>query len=446
MRRVEGCVHDRWMPQAASPLDEIRFPPERALIDKLFARFGLEVLIGHYVGSGGARELYDAVLGSQLRLGPLFAPRLCSILDDVRRRLAFDEPLEMFVTQDAAVNASAIQSLGPSHPHVVSLTSALVERMNDDELRFVLGHEVAHLAWRHYRARLAPLAFGGDASGESKAPPLLVRRMESWDRLAEISADRAGLVVVDGRLATAVSAFFKIQSGLGPEHLRFDIQAFLAQLESIEVLERRELLAQFSHPAVPIRVRALQLFGEARSGRFSAADADRDVERITRLMDYSPSEPADMHMRDLILAGGMLVAQAGAGDVSEDEWNVLVHLLLPYSPDPEAEVERVRSAEGAEKLLRESAAWLNANAGAERFDAIRMLANVAAIDARLDDAELAMLHRIAAMLDVPRKATDEILFDVLADHVQMQAVRGAPIPRLAETTAAEPARLSRAGG
>lgn len=418
------------MSSSAPLLTAIRFPPEQALIDKLFERFGLDVLIDHFVGSGGARELYDGVLGSQLRIGPLLAPRLWSILEEVRHTLAFDEPLEMFVTQDAAVNASAIHALGPAHPHVLSLTSALVERMNDDELRFVIGHEVAHLAWRHYRARLSAIAFGGDDEGNSKAPPLLLRRMESWDRLAEISADRAGLVVVEGRLATAVSAFFKIQSGLGPEHLRFDIQAFLAQLESIQKLERRELLAQFSHPAVPIRVRALQLFGEIRAGRVPAEETEREIATLARVMDYAPSEPLDVHMRDLLLAGGMLVAQAGGGEITEDEWNVLVHLLLPFSPDPEAEVERVDSTESAERLLRESAEWLHANAGAERFDVVRMLANVAAVDARLDDDELAVLREIASRLDVPAKATDTILFDVLADHLQMQAVRGAPIPRL----------------
>ena len=417
-------------PGARALLDAVRFPPERALIDHLFGRFGLDVLLDHFVSSGGARELYDAVLGSQLRLDPLLAPRLCSLLDEVREKLGFDEPLEMFVTQEAQVNASAVHALGPGHPHVLSLTSALVERMDDDELRFVLGHEVAHLAWRHYRARLAPASFGLDERGAPKAPPLLMRRMESWDRLAEMSADRAGLLVVERGLTTAVSAFFKIQSGLGPEHLRFDIRAFLEQLESIQKLPRRELLARFSHPAVPIRVRALQLFGEVRAGKADGAATDATILELAKLMDYAPSEPIDVQMRDLLVAGGMLVAQAGGGEITHDEWNVLVHLLLPFSADPESEVDRVRSAEHAEEVLRESAAWLCANAGEERFDALRMLANVGAIDGSYDAEELAALRRIATLLEVPSKSAEAILYETLSDHLQMQAVRGAPIPRL----------------
>ena len=252
----------------SSVLDPIRFGPERDLIGSLFDRFGLDVVIDHFVESGGVRSMYDAVLASELRLTRMIAPRLMDLLDAAREKLAFDEPLEMFVGQNPQVNAAAMHRMSGDEPHVLSLTSALVERMTDAELSFVLGHELGHLAYRHYRARLADAAFGRSAGGESKAPPLLLRRLESWDRMAEISADRAGFCAVDGNLEVAVSAFFKLQSGLGPEHLRFDIAAILEQLESLQKASRRELFAEFSHPATPIRVRALQL--SARCARASA--------------------------------------------------------------------------------------------------------------------------------------------------------------------------------
>ena len=105
-------------------------------------------------------------------------------------------------------------------------------------------------------------------------------------------------MVVDNRLEVAVSAFFKLQAGLGPEHLRFDVAAFIDQLASLEKLERRELLAQFSHPATPIRVRALQLFASAQSAQQPIARIDTEVTRIARLMDFAPSEPLDIHARD----------------------------------------------------------------------------------------------------------------------------------------------------
>ncbi|MCC6900598.1 MAG: M48 family metalloprotease [Polyangiaceae bacterium] len=413
-------------------LDPIRFGPERVLIGELFQRFGLDVLIDHFVESGGVRSMYDAVLASELRLTRMIAPRLMGLLETAREKLAFDEPLEMFVGQDPQVNAAAMHRMSDDEPHVLSLTSALVERMTDAELSFVLGHELGHLAYRHYRARLADAAFGRGPNGESKAPPLLLRRLESWDRMAEISADRAGFTAIDGNLEVAVSAFFKLQSGLGPEHLRFDIAAILEQLESLQKSSRRELFAEFSHPATPIRVRALQLFGEARSKGVDLTETDAEVASIARLMDYAPSEPLDLNAREFILAGGLLAAYTD-GDIEMDDagWNTLVQLLLPVSADPEAEVARIKNRSEAEEILQKSAEWLRDNAGAERFDLLRAIAHVTAADGYLSEAERAFLKRCAEMLGVPARTADEIAFETLADHLQTHAGRGLRPPRFA---------------
>lgn len=416
----------------SSVLDPIRFGPERDLIGSLFDRFGLDVVIDHFVESGGVRSMYDAVLASELRLTRMIAPRLMDLLDSAREKLAFDEPLEMFVGQNPQVNAAAMHRMSGDEPHVLSLTSALVERMTDAELSFVLGHELGHLAYRHYRARLADAAFGRNAAGESKAPPLLLRRLESWDRLAEISADRAGFSAVDGNLEVAVSAFFKLQSGLGPEHLRFDIAAILEQLESLQKSSRRELFAEFSHPATPIRVRALQLFSEVRAGLRTLAEVDAEVAEIARLMDYAASEPLDVNAREFILAGGLLATYAD-GDIEMDDagWNTLVQLLLPVSADPEAEVARIKNRSEAEAILQKSAAWLRDNAGEERFDLLRAIAHVTAADGRLSEAERTFLKHCAELLGVPARTADEIAFETLADHLQTHAGRGMRPPRFA---------------
>jgi len=410
-------------------LDLVRFGPERELIDHLTRRFGLDVLIDHYVSTGSVRSAYDAVLGSKLRLTKKLAPRLIAVLDEAREVLGFDEPIELFVGQDATVNASSMHAIAADEPHVIELTSALVERMNDDELRFVLGHELGHLAFRHYRSRLAVAAFGLDDANQSKAPTLLVRRLESWDRLAEISADRAGLIVVGLRLDVAVSAFFKLQAGLGPEHLRFDVRAFLEQLASIEVLERRELLAEFSHPATPIRVRALQLFAAAREAGAEASTVDDEVSRIARLMDYSPSEPLEVNARDFLLAATLLAGEADGSGMNVEEWEAFLDVLVPMSADPEADAARLATREDAEALLDASAEYLRKNAGPERYELLHAVAHVVAADGTLGDAERAFLHAVAAKLEIPERAADEIAIESLADHLQLKAIRGTTIPR-----------------
>lgn len=403
-------------------LDSIRFTPERNLVDDLFNRFGLEAIIDHFEASGQAGAYYELVMSTQLRLTPILAPRLCTILDEVRERLDFQEPIELFVEADAGVNAFALHSLSEDTPHVVSLTSGMIECMTDDELRFAMGHELGHLCYRHYRARLVYRAVGMDEDGDPRLPPLLAVRLESWTRLAELSADRAGFAAVDGKLDTIVSAFFKLASGLGPEHLRFDINAFLHQLEDLQKMKRKEVLAAFSHPVTPVRVRALQLWGTAwKRDETAFAEVNDQVDQLSRLLDYEVTEPLEVHARDFILAGGLLAAYSDDEEVTDDQWKLLVQILVPLTSDPEAQLERVGSREAAETMLEENAAWLRENAGAERFMLFRQLAHIIAVDGRLHPGEHSLMLGIASRLGIPEKAANETLFEVLAGYLQTKA-------------------------
>lgn len=413
----------------APGLAGLRFGAEHELIEQLFERFGLAALIDHFVELGSLADMHDLVLASQLRLTPVVSPRLHALLGEARAALGFTDDVDLFVAQDAEVNAGAMHALRPGRPHLLSLTSALVERMDDDELRFVLGHELGHLAFDHYRARLAGAAFGETDEGAPRIPPLLARRLESWDRLAELSADRAGLRVIGGRLDTVVRVFFKLQSGLGPEHLRFDVDAFLDQLARLQASARRDLLSIFSHPATPIRVRALQLFAGLPAGAPASdtaaalAAVDTEVLRLAHLMDFEAARPLDVHARDFLLAGGVLAALADGDEVTHEEWETLVQLLLPLSADPEVELTRITSADEAQALLDASARWLRDNAGEERYELLRNLAHVVCVDGRLLGAEQRTFHAMAAALAIPERAADEIVFDVLAGYLQTQAIR-----------------------
>ncbi len=400
----------------------IRFPAERNLIEDLFDRFGLGAILDHFEESGQASSFYELVMSTQLRLTPILAPRLCTIMDIVRDRLDFREPIELFVEADAGVNAFALHSLSEDTPHVVSLTSGMIERMTDDELLFAMGHEIGHLAYRHYRAKMVYKAVGEDEEGMPRLPPLLAVRLESWTRLAELTADRAGFAAVEGKLDTIVSAFFKLASGLGPEHLRFDISAFLHQLEDLQKMKRKEVLANFSHPVTPVRVRALQLWQDAWSGDEPRIDeVNAQVEELSKLLDFEVTEPLEVHARDFLIAGGILAAYSDEEEVTEEQWKLMVQLLVPLTSDPEGQLQRVSDREAAEAMLGENAAWLRDNAGQERFLLFRQLAHIIAVDGRLHPGEQELMLRVAQQLGIPEKAANETVFEVLAGYLQTKA-------------------------
>src|SRR5262249_42120397 len=86
------------------------------------------------------------------------------------------------------------------------LTSGLIRLFDgaDDELRFVIGRELGHLKCEHLQVRRATFGLISvlntlsrtivPEEGQEVLPTLLVGRMFTWMREAEISADRAGLI------------------------------------------------------------------------------------------------------------------------------------------------------------------------------------------------------------------------------------------------------------
>ena len=90
---------------------------------------------------------------------------------------------------------------------------------------------------------------------------------------------------------------------------------------------------------------------------------------------------------------------------------------------------RLASLEDAEVLLRDSAKYLRENAGPERYELVRAVAHVAAADGVFRENERGFLYEVAELLDIPKRAADEIAFDILADHLQVGTLRGLSMPR-----------------
>ncbi len=422
-------------PEVASAVDgppsvmhAVRFEPERRLLEGLFERFGLEDLIAHFEESGGARSLHDVILGTHIRLTPLVAPRLYSLFDEVRTTLGFTEPVDLFVIGDADINASAFHAPADGRPHAVALTSGAVERMTDDELRFVFGHELGHIAFGHCRAQLVHQVLA-DEEGMTTMPALLYRRLESFTRLAELSVDRVGFLAAGQHLDTAVSVFFKLTAGLGPEHLRFDIAAFLEQLAELQNMPRSELLARFSHPITPVRVRALQLFSEAGGRDLDASHRgalDAAVAEVAQLMELQVTEPNEIHARDFLIAAGLLGVYADAGEPSADQRALLVEMLLPLTADPEDMLDRITSTDAAELLLIDTCVWLRENAGEERFELYTAIVHVVCADGDVSEAERTFLLEVATLLGIPAKVATDTLYEVLREYLQERATKVRP--------------------
>lgn len=123
---------------------------------------------------------------------------------------------------------------------IIQISSRLIELLDQSELMFVVGHEIGHFLLGH----------GVVHTSESKV------NMYS-SRFQELSADRIGVISTNDEKAS-YRAIIKIASGLGSEHLRFDLNKFLKQIDNVNLSIGESL--KNTHPSLLIRSRAILWF------------------------------------------------------------------------------------------------------------------------------------------------------------------------------------------
>jgi len=208
-------------------------PADRAALVALRSVPGFDVLIKGMFGFFSERRLRMMFLGSAVRVDERQFAGVHAIFLDAARVLDIEKPPELYVTQDPTVNA---WTLGLDHPFVVVSTGVL-DLLDDEELRVVLGHELGHVLSGHalYSSVLFTLM---RISGVGAFIPLgnlglraIVMALKEWYRKAELSCDRAGLLVSQD--PGAVTRVHMKMAG-GARVSAMDLQAFLAQAEEYE--------------------------------------------------------------------------------------------------------------------------------------------------------------------------------------------------------------------
>ena len=171
---------------------------------------------------------------------------------------------EVFVVQSPLVLA---RTTGLDHPFVV-LSTATLDLFDEDELRFVVGHELGHVLSGHgvYRTMLDhvltwSLRIAWVPLGTLGLRALLAALTE-WYRRSELSGDRAGLLAGQDP-DVALRALMKLAGGSRLHEM--DQEAFLAQAEEYEASgDVRDSVIKLlnletaTHPFPVARARALR--------------------------------------------------------------------------------------------------------------------------------------------------------------------------------------------
>ena len=199
--------------------------------------------------------------GHSIKITKPLLKDLYGLCQEVKDRLGFEEPVDFYVTGDSTVNAFSVSSAEEGKPHIVNLNSSLVTLMTEDELRFVIGHELGHLINRDSSLqRLIMFVFPPD----NTTPPMTLQyKIRLHNQLAELVADRYGYMAV-GKVEACVTAFFKMASGLDLAKMNVSMEALLEDnSRHLDYFLKDKGLNRASHPVKPIRVQALSLIAGA---------------------------------------------------------------------------------------------------------------------------------------------------------------------------------------
>jgi Zn-dependent protease with chaperone function len=133
-------------------------------------------------------------LAQKVRLGPHQLPKIWAHLPPICGKLGIDVP-ELYLEMSPAPNA---YTFGDTNVFI-TVTSGLVEYVDEDELHAVLAHECGHIVCRHviYHTMADMLTkVGGSVFGPLAAVSLPVQlALLYWARRSELSADRAAALV-----------------------------------------------------------------------------------------------------------------------------------------------------------------------------------------------------------------------------------------------------------
>ncbi|MEJ2637670.1 MAG: M48 family metallopeptidase [Calditrichia bacterium] len=345
--------------------------------------------------------------GRGFRLTPKLAPKLHHLCHEVKDALQFRDPVEFFVTNDPALNALSILRRTDRQSHLIIFNSGLIERLSDKELKFVIGHELAHIIFKTAELKLL---ISNLYPNSDQMPVPIKNLIRLWEKFAEISADRLGFIAAPD-LENCVFTFFKLSSGLNFEKVDFSPNDYLNEVDNI--LEKHVDSAipfHETHPTNPLRVKAIHYFSESdlyRTYKENKEELKEDLvlnekmDKLVRQLELHPDNERDYYRLILIAAGGFFLAGIDKEFTVDEEEKIIENLsnFTVYPRNYLTELLRnVKTQDAIITLLTDSVKKLLEIDPNERYHIFNYLCQVAIADRQLTQTEINCLMEVSTTL------------------------------------------------
>ncbi|MFF5079340.1 M48 family metallopeptidase [Actinoplanes sp. NPDC000266] len=264
-------------------------PADRGALTALRELRGFDDVVRGLFGMWNERGFRLSYLAGAIRVGQGQYPRVHALFGEAAASLDVEELPEVYVSQSPIITSKAI---GMDRPFVV-ISTAAVEKLDDEELRTLLGREIGHVRSGHAVYQTIMTVLTRWVTSVSWLPVgaialrAIIAAMYEWWRKAELSADRAALLAAQDP-AASLRLFMK-QAG-GGDLSQIDTAAFLAQAAEYEgggdLRDSIHKIGMTAFSAEPVPVaRAAELqkwvdsgdYGRILGGDYPRRDDDRDA-------------------------------------------------------------------------------------------------------------------------------------------------------------------------
>lgn len=314
---------------------------------------------------------------------------------EVKERLGFHEPVDFFVTGDSSINAFSIAAEDGQHPHIVNVNSELFNLMSEDELKFVIGHELGHLI--NQDTALRRLINFVYPPQQTQIPITLQYKIHLHDNLAELVADRYGYIAC-GNLDACVTAFFKMASGLDLEKMQVSIEELLTDnSKHLDYFLKGGGMSHYDHPVNPIRVQAIHLFATAKNQE----ELEKGMDELIQILLKVGNNPLDEPMSVFVATAGIITANID-GNVTKEEYEHIVRTLSGSNIFPKSFLDSILKAD-VNKLFEGSInAILNINPGIKP-NLLEYIISIVLADREIGEQEVNFVYNIGKGLGLSVK-------------------------------------------
>jgi Zn-dependent protease with chaperone function len=261
-------------------------PEDEAALRNLEAIPGLSTAVKLFLKYGYEKQFHGVNMASKIRLSSTQLPDIYNRLPPICQKLDIVEP-EFYLEMNPMPNA---YTFGDTQIFI-TVTSGLLEYLNDAEINSVIAHECGHILCRHvlYHSMATMILSGSDflgALGNLILP--LKYAFLYWQRKSELSADRAAALAmgIDSVVAT------QVRLAGGSETITGDInlEEWAKQADLYEDIRNRDtwnrtlqILAVMnnSHPFAAVRVREILRWGASEQYRLLREEQERGDSGVT---------------------------------------------------------------------------------------------------------------------------------------------------------------------